>query len=203
MIPVNDHGRTTATAPLAIVGPAVVGAFGWLLAHCLTFWLIAHSHRGDLSPLARHVHDSSAAAAVIAGCLAAACLIAVALTSTPGAARATPTPRQRRRTFQLAVGLSTGGFLLADTVEHVVVGLERTPPTVVLLGAALHALIGAASSLFWLHYTDSVHHLLRARARLDGLPALRPGPASTGPHLRRTNLWAYTFAGRAPPAATA
>ena len=186
------------TARLVSAGSALaVGAAGWLLAHTVTLWLIAHSHHGTLSLSARPAH-SSASAAVVAGCLAGASLLSVVLIVGLARDSASRSARRRRITFRLAVGLSTVAFLAADAVEHAVLGLEGASAVVVLFGACLHALVGAGSSLFWLRFTDTVHTILaplRPPAAADahrlGRPARRLG--------RRRLLWADAAAGRAPP----
>ena len=187
------------TARLVSAGSALaVGAAGWLLAHTVTLWLIAHSHHGTLSLSARPAHSSAAAAAVVAGCLAGASLLSVVLIVGLARDSASRSARRRRTTFQLAVGVSTVAFLAADAVEHAVLGLEGASPVLVLFGACLHALVGAGSSLFWLRFTDTVHTILAPLRPLAAAPVHRLGrPARRSG--RRRLLWAEAAAGRAPP----
>ncbi|MBU2669898.1 hypothetical protein KOI35_40945 [Actinoplanes bogorensis] len=189
----NGSRRASGGAHLATAGSAVaVGLFGWLVAHTLNFWFIAHSHAGPLSLSTRHVHEVTAAATVVAGGLATAALIAAFLA---GAGRQTGRPRWRG-TVPLAAGLSTVAFLAADAIEHTVLGLESTPPVVVVLGALLHASFGAGASLYWLRFTGGI-----------ALPSTRSNPQPVtaalpmAPRVRpwRRLLWATAVVGRAPP----
>jgi hypothetical protein len=205
-IPLRHNGRKAAVATLPrttpqaravrtmTVAPAVVlGVFGWLVAHTVTFWFAAHSHNGPLSLTARHLHDYSALAAIVTGCLAAVACVTAAAT---GIRR---DHRPRRRTVHLSVGLSTGAFLVADTVEHVLLDLPHSPPALVLLGAGLHAVMGAATSLFWLTVAQAIQARVRTRHDVD-LPAVpQRCRTSRTPHPWRTHLWAAAVPGRAPP----
>jgi hypothetical protein len=195
--PISDP-RAWDTARLVRAGSAVaVGGFGWLLAHVVTFWFVAHSHHGAMSVSARHVHSYTAAAAAVAGGLAVAALLAIALTCGWGRDRSSgPT---RRRPVHRAVGLSTAAFLIADAVEHTVLGMEHTSPALVLLGACLHALFGAGSSLLWLGFVDGVQSLFTpVRSPATVLRVRRTSPGRR-PWRARRLLWTYAVAGRAPP----
>jgi hypothetical protein len=45
--------RTEGAADLFAAGSALAaGAVGWLVAHAVNFWLLAHRHDGALSPAA-------------------------------------------------------------------------------------------------------------------------------------------------------
>ncbi|WP_127506183.1 hypothetical protein [Actinoplanes solisilvae] len=190
----NRDRRIAGAADLVGAGSAMaVGVFGWLAAHTLNFWIIAHSHHGALSTTERHVHQATAAATIVAGGLATAALVTAALV---GGHRAAP----RRSTVHVAVGLSAAAFLGADTIEHTLLGIDSTPPQAILLGLLLHAGFGAVSSLYWLRFTDSVCSLATPATTSPAEPAARPEPAEHETPRRRRLVWAYAVAGRAPPA---
>ena len=188
---------------LLTVGSALaVGACGWLTAHALTYWLMAHGHTGPLGQAARHTHHYSASLAILAGCLAAAALLAVMITAGTGGRRGPRPPGHLERVMRRDTTLSTAAFVGAEIVQHWVMGENHRPPVAVLvLGAALHALIGAITSLVWLRCIDGMHHLPRLAntPRLDTRPR-RPGPCAPGHLRRRREVWAFSIIGRAPPA---
>ncbi|GID29851.1 hypothetical protein [Paractinoplanes brasiliensis] len=194
MVP-NRSRRAGGRADLVTAGSAVaVGAFGWLVAHTLNFWFIAHSHQGVLSSSGRHVHEVTAAAAVVTGALAAAALVAALLV---GGFR--PASRsENRNTVAPATGLSTVAFLTADAIEHTVLGLESTPPIVIVFGALLHAAFGAGTSLYWVRLTGGVR-IPVVRPVPEPAVTARPRPPAPDDRPWRRLVWAYAVAGRAPP----
>jgi hypothetical protein len=193
--------RARDTARWLGAGSAVgVGAFGWLLAHVVTFWLATHSHHDSPSLSSWHVHGFAAAGTVVAGSLAAVWVIALLAASWWTGGSASSSPRGRRPSVHRAVGLSTGSFLAADAIEHAVFGLAPTPPTLMVLGVLLHALLGVGSSLLWLSFTDVVRSVLTAMwpsTSSGACPPVMPDQRSRRP---RRLLWAAVVAGRAPPA---
>ena len=195
----GDTRRSEGPAGLKAAGSAAaVGVLGWLTAHTLNFWFVAHSHFGAASSASRHVHRASAAVAVIAGCLAVAAVVAVAV-GAHAKSGAPAVPRHRHTVVQLAVGLSTIAFLGADAVEHAALGLDGTPPVVLLIGIVLHTLLSVGASLFWRDFSAALRVLLRwllGWALPEAQPARRPARRRCR---RRRLWWAYALAGRAPP----
>ncbi|RSM60077.1 hypothetical protein DMB66_25670 [Actinoplanes sp. ATCC 53533] len=185
--------RTESAADLFAAGSALaVGVAGWLVAHTVNFWVLAHSYDGALSPAARHLHAVRAGEAVVAGCLVAAAVLAVAV------AVGFLHGRRRSTAVHLAVGSSVVAFLAADAVEHALLGLGPTPPAVLLAGAFLHALFGAGSSLVWLRLVLRVRVATRSPVHPVSAAA-RPVRARRRPERCRLLLCSYAVAGRAPP----
>lgn len=188
--------REKGSADLTTVGSATaVGVFGWLVAHTLNFWIVAHSQHVVLGHTSRQLWQVTTTATMVVGMLAVAALLSVVRGCGPAA------PRHRRgRTIQVAVGLSTAAFLVADTIEHAVLGLDSTPAVGVLLGALVHASFGAGTSLYWLQFVAE----LQVAARWL-LPWLLPEPSPVRPVARHRwhpdrFWWASAPACRAPPA---
>jgi hypothetical protein len=191
-----DSSRPARAAELMAAVSA--GAFGWLVAHTLNFWIIAHSHPNDLAQGVRHVHELTAAA-TIAGCLAVASLLAAAIVVVPSKTRRGEQRRGYGPRIQAAAAASTVAFLAADVIEHALLDLPRTPPALLLFGACLHAVFGVGVSLSWLRLLDHItapnwpsgHH---------SEPATHH-PGRPGPHLwcRHRLLLAYAITGRGPP----
>lgn len=194
-----SEARAKDPVHLFSAGTAVaVGAVGWLLAHVVTIWLAAHSEHGSLTPTGWHTHGYPSAVAT--GGIAAVSLVALALAAGLGRTPRSWSPPSRQVTVHRAIGLSTVAFLAADVVEHAVLGLAPAPPALVLLGALLHALFGAGSSLLWMRFTDGVRGMLSSLRPAVSVGARRPNrPAHRPPRPRRL-LWAEAVAGRAPPA---
>ena len=190
------------TARFANAGSALaVGTFGWLLAHSLTFWLLAHGNHGALTAVADDVHGLAASASVVGGCLAVASMLAVGLTIRPARHGRSSSPQRRRTAVPLAVGLSTGAFLVADVVEHQLLGLGPVQPSFLVLGLCLHAVLGAGSSMLWLSFTDAVRGLLRRSRPVTAQAERHSRLHDASSRRRREHLWAYAVAGRAPPVA--
>ena len=190
----RSEARGTATAAGAWSAVAV-GTFGWLLAHVVTFWLVAHRHAGMLET-AGHVHSGTAVSAAIVGVLATASLTAIVFR-----ARRTGIPAPEATggaSVTRLVGLSILAFLAADAAEHAVLGWERTPPALLLFGALLHAIFGAGGSLCCLRLSSTVRILL-AWLRPLLAPNARRTIGAGEATLRRRLLWADAVAGRAPP----
>ena len=192
-----DSSRPARAAEL--VAAVSAGAFGWLIAHTLNFWIIAHSHPQDLARGLRHVHELTAAATV-AGCLAVASLLAAAIVVGPRRTRPKDQPRGDGHRVHAAAVVSTGAFLVADAIEHALLDLPGTSPAVLLFGTCLHAVFGAGASLYWLRLLDHItgqtwwpwgHHSTPATACL-----CRP---ERHPWRRHRLLWAYAITSRGPP----
>ena len=188
--------RAPGTAHVHGAGPAVVvGAFGWLLAHVVTFWLSTHSHPG-MPDTARQLHSYAAAAAVVVAGLTAASVLTVSLATRRIAQRP---PALRAGGVAGSVGLSTLVFLAADAIEHSTLGLDSTPPALLLLGALLHTLFGVGGSLVWLRFSGTVHAVLTWLRPPARPAARRPVRAPQRPRGHPRLLWAPAVAGRAPP----
>nr|WP_221383153.1 hypothetical protein [Actinoplanes polyasparticus] len=183
----------------AAAAAVAVGVFGWLMAHSLNFWLIAHSHHGVLSGPAHHVHEFTAAAAVLTGGLAGASLIAVVVSSALGPPARAVSRRRRCHLVRLAAGLSTVAFIAADALEHAALGVDSTPPSVYVTGLLLHAAFGAGTSLYSLRFTDGVRSLVRPHVTRWATPLVPQPAALRWPRRWRRFLWAYALAGRGPP----
>lgn len=179
---------------------AALGGLSWLGSHLLTGWLLTHSHPGPGGTEAvEHLHHSHAAA-VIGLFLLASCVAAAAVVTLPRGQR----PDHRgdlANTVRRASAASTATFLLVECVDVALAGAHAVPaPMLLLYGAAIHALVGAAAGLVWRRGTDRVLrlavHLLRA-----GLPepATRPVPPADHKLPLRTRWLADCAAGRAPP----
>ena len=197
---VSDAPKTAAARLVSAGSAFTVGAFGWLLAHVATFWFVVQNHQGPLSLSSRHVHSYTAALTMAAGCLAAVMLFPGAIAVGPTSHRPSTSPRHRAASVVRSMALSTIAFFAVDAFEHAVLHVEPSTPALITLGACLHALFGAAGSLFWLVFTDSVT-ALRPLSPPDAAATTAPRrlPQSPFPSRRRP-LLAYAAAGRAPPA---
>ncbi|GAB3834582.1 hypothetical protein ACFPIJ_10660 [Dactylosporangium cerinum] len=180
---------------------AVLGGLSWLAAHLLTGRLPTHSHPGpDGTTAVEHLHRSHAAAVVglflLASCLAAAAVVTLPLRRRGG----DPAGTVRR-----ASAASTATFLLVECVDVAVAGKHAVPaPMLLLYGAAIHALVGAAAGLVWQRNTDRVLrlavHLLQAGTPEPETTAVPPADDT----LPLATRWLTgCAAGRAPPAAPA
>jgi MFS family permease len=192
-----DGNRRASVADLMAAVSA--GAFGWLSAHTLNFWIIAHSHQGVLSGAARHVHEVTAAATVVAGCLAMATLLAAVVVVVPRRARPPNRRRGHRLSTQAAAGLSTAAFLAADTIEHAILDMAGTPPAVLLFGACLHAVFGAGASLSWLRLIDHFTGLSWPCSHRSEPAVHRPRRQGLHRCRRHRLLWADALSSRGPP----
>jgi hypothetical protein len=193
-------GALCAARLLSAASPVAVGVFGWLTAHLLTFWLLAHSHSASLSPAARHLHHYTASATVLVGCLAAASLL-TALVTAPPRDPCQQEPAGQDRAVRRSIWMSSLAFVGAEVLEHAVLGGERKPPVILLAGLLLHAIAGALTTLTWRHYRDAVHRMWSMTRPLTA-PALGPQPRVFGPVPgSRRHLCGSCITGRAPPAA--
>ena len=191
----TTRGTALGTARMAGAGPALAaGTAGWLLAHVVNLWFVAHSHDG-VSTSTGHVHGYAAASSAVTGMLAVAALLAMCWMM-----------RRTRRREPAAAGLarpvvlSTSAFLAVDAVEHAVLGWERTPVVLLAAGAVLHALCTAASTMVWLRLSGALVLLLGWMR-----PPAAPSPrrfvgAARHPSARRRLLWAEAIVGRAAAA---
>jgi hypothetical protein len=191
-----DRSRPARAAELMAAVSA--GAFGWLVAHILNFWITAHSHPNDLAQGGRHVHELTAAATV-AGCLATASLLAAATVAVPIKARRGEQRRGHGPRIQAAAAASTVAFLAADVIEHALLDLPRTPPALLLFGACLHAVFGVGGSLSWLCLLDHI-------TAPNWPPSHHSEPATQHPGRPGHRLWCrhrllltYTIISRGPP----
>ena len=193
-------GVVRAVRLLSACAPPAVGVFGWLTAHLLTFWLLAHSHSATLSPAARHLHHYTASATVLVGCLAAASLLA-ALVTVPPRDPSRQEPAGHGHAVRRSIWMSSLAFVGAEVLEHALLGGERKPPVILLAGLLLHAIAGALTTLTWRHYRDAVHRMWSMTRPLTA-PALGPQPRVFGPVPgSRRHLCGSCITGRAPPAA--
>jgi hypothetical protein len=174
------------------------GSLGWLVAHAATDSLVSHTHHGAHAP----THPHLPAALLLVGCLASGSLLAVFAGAVSGRHRFDRTPSwSRPATARRASLLSTGAFVAAEFIEHAVTGRHDVPPiAVLLLGCAIHALLGAAASALW---GRCVHDVLRLAELLRGGPVVgstcRVPRAVRHRHIPVRSRWALPLAGRAPP----
>ena len=192
-------GVVRAVRLLSACAPPAVGVFGWLTAHLLTFWLLAHSHGRPLSPAGRTLHHYTETAALLVGCLAAASLLAVLLTR-PRRNWPQPTSAHRAATARRAVWMSTLAFASAELVEHAMLSADRKPPVILLAGLLLHALAGALTTVTWHHYRDAVHRMWATTEPVPAACRTPPAHITAPPPAPRRHLCGSCITGRAPPA---
>lgn len=196
----DRQGRVLRAARLLTAcAPAAVGVFGWLAAHLLTFWLLAHTHGGSPSPAGRHLHHYTAATALLAGCLAAASLLAT-LISAPSRQPPRSKPTDPAMTARRAAWMSTLAFIGSELLEHTVFGGDRKPPVILVAGLLLHAFAGALAALTWRQYRDAVHKLRSATGPPAALDQARPQRTNRPRSWPRRPYRGSSIAGRAPPA---
>jgi hypothetical protein len=187
---------------LLTAGSALLfGVLGWLLAHAATdrlLGLAGHQHGGGSA----HGHLHLPAAILLVACLTAGSALAVIVAALSGRGLPVTGHRSKRSTARRSSLLSTVAFVAAEFAEHAATGGHDIPPAgVLVLGGAVHALMGVASALVWHGYLERVSRLagmLRgavpggsgSRSRSIAAPVVYP---------RRTWL-ALALAGRAPPA---
>jgi hypothetical protein len=190
---------------LTAAAPALVfGVVGWLGGNALVLRLLSHQHAAEhgMAASVPHVHDTRAAAMILAGCLLLAAGLAV-----------TTTLSLRRTTAGLAAFaashragmVSTAGFLLAEVAQHGVSGDQVVPtPVILVLGALVQTLIGTGGSILW---QDGLATLNRRAATLRGptlVPETPPLRARVGRIGQLCPRWATVqLAGRAPPVCAA
>ncbi|MFC4041379.1 hypothetical protein ACFO1B_23335 [Dactylosporangium siamense] len=177
------------------VSALAFGVSGWLMAHLVTSWLLAHQHEAAHGVAAGvgHVHARDAALAVLVAALTGVALLAVAcaVSLRPGAA-----PAGVRQAGRWSVGVflaaESAGFAFSE--QHVV-----PPPLVLLAGLAVHALCAATAAVLC---RRGVEGILIAAAALAGVPISveQPAPGGFGPPpQRRSRRLSLRRAGRGPP----
>jgi hypothetical protein len=194
--PVPRGGRL-----LTILSALCCGVLGWLIAHACTDWLLTHVGHHHGNP-AVHGHLHLAAAIMLVACLAGGSMLAVFVAALAGRHRADPRRyRPRRSVAHRSSLISTAAFVAAEFTEHAVAGAHDVQPAgVLLLGCAVHALVGAASAAVWRHCLDQVLYLAaRIRHVTPGNTAHRLAPAVRRPVSPRRTWQALATAGRAPP----
>ena len=194
----RSGGTVQATRLLAACAPMAVGVFGWLAAHLLTFWLLAHSHGDMITAAGRRLHHYTATATVLAGCLTAASLLA-ALVSAPSTRSRDSKPSERGRAARRAAWMSTLAFATAELAEHGLFGGDRKPPLILLAGMLLHAVAGALATVTWHHYHDAVHRLWSLNLPSTADILARAQSLSTSLPVPRRRLHDSCLASRAPP----
>jgi hypothetical protein len=200
MVSVGDRrtGALCAVRLSSAASPVTIAVFGWLTAHLLTFWLLAHSHSAAVSPAARHLHHYTASGTVLVGCLAAASLLAVLVTAPQRNSRLHETAVQGH-VLRRSLWMSSLAFVGAEVLEHALLGGGRKPPVILLAGLLLHAIAGALTTLTWHHYRDAVRRLW-SMTRPLGAPTLRPQLRMIAPVPGpRRHLCGSCITGRAPP----
>jgi hypothetical protein len=101
-----------------------------------------------------------------------------------------------------AGALATGGYVVSEFAADPVVGSHGVPPPLVLLaGAVIQALVGAAAGVVWRRSADRVLLLADALCRAPAAVPARPTSDVPAAPLRRPRRrWAvHRLAGRAPP----
>jgi hypothetical protein len=198
--PVQRSGRY-----LTVVSALSSGVLGWLIAHACTDWLLAHAGHHHGNP-AVHGHLHLPAAVMLVACLAGGSTLAVFVAALADRRRGDARRyRPKRSAAHRSSLISTAAFVTAEFTEHAVAGVHDMPPAgILLLGCAVHALVGAASAAVWRHCLD---HVLCLAARIQrvtpGNPAHRLPPAVRRPVSPRRTWQALALAGRAPPPVTA
>ena len=195
----NSARFTTFASAVAL------GTFGWLLAHALTYWIVAHGHPDALGRTDRHVHAYSMSMAVPAGWLGAVLLIAVLVIGVSQGARRYCGAGERPhwgRVVGRSTGLSVAAFAAAEVTQHLAMGDQHSPSGAALVvGLILHALIGAMTSIFWLRYTANVSSLRVPSDRFAlSMPARVVGRLSSRRRRHDDTMLAFCVIGRAPPA---
>jgi hypothetical protein len=178
---------------------------GWLLAHASTDWLLTRTehHRGNAIT---HGHLHLSAAVLLVACLAGGSMLAVFIAALAGGHQPHPgRSRSKRSSAHRSSLLSTVAFVAAEFAEHALTGEHDVPPVgVLLLGGAVHALLGAASAVVWRHCLDEVLALACAVGdTVPGDPGHRIPVLGRGPVSLRRTWRALALAGRAPPRAFA
>jgi hypothetical protein len=196
----NDRraGARNAARLLSACSPIALGVFGWLTAHLLTLWLLAHSHNTVVSPTGRHLHHYTASATLLVGCLAAASLLAALVSASPSD-RPHPGTSGRSAAIRRAIWISTLAFGAAELTEHALLGADRKPPAILLAGLLLHALAGSLTTLSWRHYHGVVHRIWSMTGPLVAPVSAQPRPVSASAPAPRRYLCGACIAGRAPP----
>jgi hypothetical protein len=177
------------------------GVLGWLTAHAATGWLAGHAGHGWGSDEA-HSHTHLPAAALLVACLAGGSLLAIFVVAFGGEHRLDAVSRcSRIAAARRSSLLSTASFVAAEFVEHAATGQHDIPPAgVLLLGCAVHALMGAGSLLLW---GRCVGDVLRLAGRLRAAAAVSAGhrilPVAVSRASARRTWRTLALAGRAPP----
>jgi hypothetical protein len=186
---------------LTAVSALSSGVLGWLIAHACTDWLLAHTGHHHGNP-AVHGHQHLPAAVLLMACLAAASVLAVFVTALAGHQHVVPGRyRSQRSAAHRSSLLSSAAFVVAEFAEHAAAGAHDMPPAgVLLLGCAVHALVGAASAVVWRQCLEQVLCLAaRIRRTAPSDTAHRLPPAIQRLVSPRRTWQALALAGRAPP----
>lgn len=93
---------------LIVAVAAGFGVLGWLLAQAATLYALGHTHAEPSAHVARQVHGLAAPAALAAGTMVLASLIAIRLLAAPAAAAEVRVPPA------VCLALPAAGFLLAE-----------------------------------------------------------------------------------------
>jgi len=189
--------RSLTGAGLLTAGSGLAfGLLGWVAAHDISSWLLAHCHVSGAAPDVWRVDRYAGETALFAGCLALGSLLALVAAPNPGRSGGPG----RRRTTRLSALVSVGAFLATDLTERVVAGDGPMPPFMVLLvGLAVYAAIGTGTSFLWWYCLGTVRGVA---GLLDRRRPLAPHRLSAvAARLATFRPVAYTgiCAGRSPP----
>jgi hypothetical protein len=199
----SPQPEQTGVRRLAMAGAALTfGAFGWLLAHALTYLVVEHVDPNGV----RHVHGGLLARlTVIAGGLGVASLMALIVVAMVAPHAGAALRRSSRLSARRSSNLAVAAFVVSEFAEHGLSGDRTVPPLLVLVvGCVLQALVGAGTAVLWRECVDGIRRLVSTSGtgKLDLGEACFVPVWFAGPR-RRRNRWSTVIAGRAPPAVLA
>ncbi|MFG3342998.1 hypothetical protein [Glycomyces sp. NPDC048151] len=156
-----------------------------------------HCHVNGAAPDVWRLDSHAGEAALFAGCLAAASLLALA--AAPAAGR--PGGPDRRRTTRLSALVSVSAFLGTDAAERLVSGDHPVPPLMVLLiGLAVYTVVGTGTSLLWRYCLGSMRGVSGLLERRFPLAPQRLSMLTERPDAAPARSYTGIRAGRSPPA---
>jgi hypothetical protein len=168
-------GVRSLQSVLVVAAAAAFGVLTWSMAHLLTSVLYAHAH----SVAIPHAHVGEGSGRLM---IAMVAFLTTLIASVSIAARSPRPPRTRlarRSSSAAAAAAGPAAFVAIEWAAHLGAGHEERPIALVVVGALVHATMGAATPLLWNGFVRRA--ILRLPTSLPAAPGASADLPTRGP----------------------